>query len=116
MYIIDSFSIQGELNDAQVAHDVALNLTGGEGAKTNAGINLDNRSFAVNMWVRYSNAGELFAHGTSANNMKVAVNSENKLVVTIDNNSYVSDNALQKNKWQFLSFSYDATKQTFSSN
>ena len=113
---VNNFLVTGQLNDGSVAHDVALNLNGGEGAKTNAGINLDNRSFAVNMWVRYSNAGELFAHGTSANNMKVAVNSENKLVVTIGNNSYVSDNALQKNKWQFLSFSYDATKQTFSSN
>ena len=60
----DNFSIQGELNDAQVAHDVALNLTGGEGAKTNANFNLGNKSFAINMWMRYSAKGEVFSHGT----------------------------------------------------
>ncbi|MGN0089889.1 MAG: LamG-like jellyroll fold domain-containing protein [Alloprevotella sp.] len=113
---IDNFIVTGELNDAAIAHYVAMNLTGGEGASTSASVDLDNRSFAVNMWMRYSADGEIFAHGTSDNRMKVAVNSTGNLEVTIGGKTYVSQNKLQKDKWQFLSFSYDADKQTLSAD
>lgn len=112
----DNFSIQGELNDAQVAHDVALNLTGGEGAKTNANFNLSNKSFAVNMWMRYSAKGEVFSHGTKAGRMTVSVADDDKMVVDVNGQKFTSDNAFKKNTWQFVSFSYDAEKQTFNAN
>lgn len=112
----DNFTLTGELNDATVAHDVALSLTGGEGAKTEAAYTLANRSFAVNMWVRYAAPGELFAHGTTTNNMKVAVNANDKLAVTIGGNSYVSENALKRNTWLFLSVSYDAESKALTAH
>ena len=112
----DNFSIQGELNDAQVAHDVALNLTGGEGAKTNASFNLSNKSFAVNMWMRYSAKGEVFSHGTKAGRMTVSVADDDKMVVDVNGQKFTSDNAFKKNTWQFVSFSYDAEKQTLNAN
>lgn len=113
---VDNFIVTGELNDAPIAHYVAMNLTGGEGARTSAGIDLENRSFAVNMWLRYSANGEIFAHGTSDNRMTVAVNSTGNLEVNIGGKIYVSQNKLQKDKWQFLSFSYDADKETLSAD
>lgn len=113
---VDNFIVTGELNDAPIAHYVAMNLTGGEGARTSAGIDLENRSFAVNMWLRYSANGEIFAHGTSDNRMTVAVNSTGNLEVNIGGKTYVSQNKLQKDKWQFLSFSYDADKETLSAD
>lgn len=112
----DNFSVQGELNDAQVAHDVALNLTGGEGAKTNASFNLSNKSFAINMWMRYSAKGEVFSHGTKAGRMTVSVADDDKMVVDVNGQKFTSDNAFKKNTWQFVSFSYDAEKQTFNAN
>ena len=113
---VDNFIVTGELNDAPIAHYVAMNLTGGEGARTSAGIDLENRSFAVNMWLRYSANGEIFAHGTSDNRMTVAVNSTGNLEVNIGGKTYVSQNKLQKDKWQFLSFSYDADKKALSAD
>ena len=103
----DNFYITGELNDATVDHDVAMNLTGSEGAKTNASVNLDNRPFAINMWLRYTENGEIFAHGTNDNNIKVSVNENDNLVVDINGVSYTSENTLKKDKWSFLSFAYD---------
>lgn len=111
-----NFSVRGALNDARVDHAVAMNLTGGEGAKTDARIDLSGRSFAVNMWLRYSAAGEIMAHGTAANQLKASVNADDKLVLNIGGKEYVSDNQLQKDKWQFLSLSYDAEKQAVSAN
>lgn len=113
---VDNFSIVGELNDAQVAHDVALNLTGGDGAKTNASFNLNNKSFAVNMWMRYSEKGEVFSHGTKANKMTVSVADDDKMVIEVNGQKYTSNNAFKKNTWQFVSFSYDADKQTVNAN
>ena len=112
----DNFFIRGELNDSPVAHDVAMNLTGGEGAKTSANVDLGNRSFAVNMWMRYSEPGEIFTHGTTDNNMKVGVDANGKLTVSMGGNTFVSNNALQKDKWQYLSFSYDAETESLSAN
>ena len=113
---IDNFLVTGELNDADVLHDVALSLNADEGAKTEASIDLEKRSFAVNMWVRYSDPGELFAHGTEDNNMKVSVNDENKMVVKMGGNTYVSENTMLPDTWLFLSFSYDAEKESFNAN
>ena len=112
----DNFFIRGELNDSPVAHDVAMNLTGGEGAKTSANVDLGNRSFAVNMWMRYSEPGEIFTHGTTDNNMKVGVDANGKLTVSMGGNTYVSNNALQKDKWQYLSFSYNAETESLNAN
>lgn len=111
-----NFSVKGALNDARVDHAVAMNLTGGEGAKTDARIDLDGRSFAVNMWLRYSAAGDILTHGTAASQLKASVNADDKLVVNIGGKEYVSDNQLKKDTWQFLSLSYDADKEAISAN
>lgn len=111
-----NFSVKGALNDARVDHAVAMNLTGGEGAKTDARIDLDGRSFAVNMWLRYSAAGDILTHGTAASQLKASVNADDKLVVNIGGKEYVSDNQLKKDTWQFLSLSYDADKEALSAN
>lgn len=111
-----NFSVKGALNDARVDHAVAMNLTGGEGAKTDARIDLDGKSFAVNMWLRYSAAGDILTHGTAASQLKASVNADDKLVVNIGGKEYVSDSQLKKDTWQFLSLSYDADKEALSAN
>ena len=39
-----------------------------------------------------------------------------KLTVSMGGNTFVSNNALQKDKWQYLSFSYDAETESLSAN
>lgn len=111
-----NFSVKGALNDARVDHAVAMSLTGGEGAKTDARIDLAGKSFAINMWLRYSAAGEIVGHGTAASQLTASVNADDKLVVSIGGKEYVSDSQLKKDTWQFLSLSYDADKEAISAN
>jgi len=107
----DNFTLKGELNDAKIDHNVALNLTAGDPAKTESRIDLSNRSFAINMWLKYSAAGHILTHGATGNRMDVSVNASNKLVVDVNGNTYTSLNALQKNTWMFLSLAYDADEE-----
>ena len=111
-----NFIVTGELNDAKIAHSVSMNLTGGEGAKTTSGIDLDGKSFSISMWVRYDKPGTLFAHGTSDNGINVSSDDDNRLTVSINDNVLKSAKRLQKDKWMFINFSYDATAETVSAS
>lgn len=112
----DNFYIRGELNEATIAHDVALNLTAGEPAKTESRIDLSDRSWAVNMWVKYTEAGHILTHGVAGNQFDISVDASNKLVVSIKDQTYTSSNALQKNTWMFLSLAYDNDNKTMTSH
>ena len=53
----ENFVVTSKLNGSKVDHDVALQLTGAEGAQTEADIDLAARPFALNMWLNYTGAG-----------------------------------------------------------
>lgn len=108
----DNFIVRGELNDARVQHNVAMNLTGADGAKTAASVNLAERSFAVNMWLKYAAAGHVFTHGSADENMDLSLNAEGRLVATVGGQSFTSTEALPRDKWFFLSFAYDADAES----
>lgn len=113
---VDNFYIRGELNAAQIDHEVALNLTNGAPAKTESRIDLANRSWAVNMWVNYTSAGHLLTHGVSGNQFDLSVNNSDKLVATVGGKSYTALNTMPKDTWTFLSLSYDAESSSISAN
>ncbi|MBQ3634959.1 MAG: hypothetical protein II951_05010 [Bacteroidales bacterium] len=104
----DNFYVRGVLNDAEVQHDVALNLTGGDGAKTTSNINLGSRSFSVNTWIRYTEPGTIFMQGQGDNAISISIDANDKLVVSHGEQTVVSENALQKGKWQFVSVGFSA--------
>lgn len=107
----DNFIVNAELNDATVSHNVAMNLTGADGAKTESSIALAGQSFAINTWLRYSAPGSIFSHGVSGNAFDVSVNAADKLVVTVGDKTITSTQTLERGKWMFLSVSYDAEKE-----
>ena len=102
----DNFYLRGVLNDAEVKHDVALNLTGGEGATTTSNINLDGKSFSLNTWLRYTEPGEVFSQGHGDKAISVSIDGEDRLVIKNGSHEIKSEQALQKGKWQFLSVAY----------
>lgn len=108
----DNFIVRGELNDARVQHNVAMNLTGADGAKTAASVNLAERSFAVNMWLKYTEPGHVFTHGSADENIDLSLNAAGNLVVTVGKQTYTSTTTFPKNKWSFLSFAYDADAES----
>ena len=107
-----NFDVVGELNEREVAHDVALSLTGNSAAKTDATINLSGKSFSASMWVNYQTDGTLLMHGTKDNNFTVAIKN-GKLAVSVAGQEATSENVvLPKNKWLYLNVSYEADETT----
>ena len=103
----NNFDVVGVLNETAVTHEVALNLTGNETAKTQSTIDLSGKSFAANMWLNYTSDGQLLMHGMKDNNFTVSIEN-GKLAVTVDGDKSVSTASLPQNKWIYLNVSYDA--------
>ena len=110
---LTNFDVVGVLNETEVAHDVALSLTGENVAKTESTMDLSGKSFSASMWVNYSTDGTLFQHGTNDNKFTVKV-SGGKLVVAVNDSKATSKAKLPKNKWMYLNVGYDADNNAVS--
>ncbi|MBQ3630967.1 MAG: hypothetical protein II949_06980 [Prevotella sp.] len=108
MLIKNNIIVSGVLNGDQVQHDVALSAQNTErAAYTEAGINLAQKSFSGDVWVRVTAAGDIFTHGNGDEKFKLSVDANNHLVVTIGNDSYTSEESIDKETWTFIAFSYN---------
>ena len=103
---VDNFIVKAKLNGYRVDHNVAMSLTEGAGAATEADIDLSGRDFAFNFWLNYSNAGTVLEHGQASTKFAVALNDAGNLVVTINGNVYTSTAIVPADKWVFMSVSY----------
>ena len=103
----NNFDVMGVLNEGEVAHDVALNLSGDSVAKTNTTFNLDGKSFSVSMWLNYHADGTLLTHGATGHQFVLAVES-GYLTVSVAGNRLTADAALPVGKWIYLHVSYNA--------
>ena len=100
--------VSGVLNGYELQHDVALSAQGTErAAYTQAGFNLAKKSFSADMWVRVTEAGDILTHGNGNEKFKLSIDANDKLVASIGGNDYVSTNAIEKDTWTFLTFSYN---------
>ena len=109
----NNFDVVGVLNESEVAHDVALSLTGENVAKTQATMDLAGKSFTASLWVNYSTDGRLLMHGTNDNHFTVAIEN-GKLVVAVNDQKVTSNNTMPAGKWMYLNVSYDAQTSTVS--
>ena len=101
-----NFRVTGVLNGSTVDHQTALELENTtQTAATEASINLANKDFSFDMWVKANGAGTLLSHGTGTHKLTVGVNEDNKLVVGIGEQTYTSLNDVPQNQWSFLTLS-----------
>ena len=103
---VDNFIVKAKLNGYRVDHSVAMNLTEGAPATTEADIDLSARDFAFNFWLNYSKAGNIIEHGQASSKFVIALNDAGNLVVTINGNVYTSTATVPADKWVFMSVSY----------
>ncbi len=106
-----NFIVTGKMNETEVAHDVALDLTGTGAAKTTATINLAQRPFAASMWLNYTTDGTILQHGTTGNSFTASIR-DGKLVLAIGDKEVVSTQSLPTGKWVFLAMNYDNSDET----
>ena len=105
-----NFYIRGQLNDRQVDHDAAFQANGTAGASTEAAIDLAGKSFAVNLWLNWNEAGSFVNHGSQDNSFDAAVDANGHLVVTVAGETYTSNATIPQNKWNFVSLSLEQTE------
>ncbi len=104
----NNFDVTGILNEGEVAHDVALNIAGEDvTAKTDATINLIDKSFAFSMWLNFTTDGTILTHGTAEHHIALMVENS-KLAVIVGEQKVTSTPALPVGKWFYLNVSYDA--------
>ena len=101
-----NFVVTGTMNETEVAHEVAMDLTGVGAAKTAATIDLSDRPFSANLWINYTADGTILQHGTAGNNFTASIR-EGKLVLAVGDDEVVSTETLPTGKWLFLAFNYD---------
>lgn len=102
----ENFVVTSKLNGSKVDHDVALQLTGAEGAQTEADIDLAARPFALNMWLNYTGAGQILSHGAAATKFTLSVDDEGHLTADVAGTKVTSEGTLPKDKWTYLALSY----------
>lgn len=101
-----NFRVTGVLNGSEVAHQTALELENtAQSAATDANINLSDKDFSIDMWMKADGAGTLLSHGTGTHKLTVGVDADSKLKVKIGDQTFTSLNDVPLNKWAFLTLS-----------
>lgn len=105
-----NFLVTGVLNGAKVDHATALNLADmAEAAKTEADINLSDKSFAFDLWINAKKSGTILSHGSGASKFAAAINDDGTLTVIVGTDKYTSVNAMPLGKWGYLHIDYERT-------
>ena len=105
-----NFLVTGVLNGAKVDHATALNLADmTEAAKTEADINLSDKSFAFDLWINAKKSGTILSHGSGASKFAAAINDDGTLTVIVGTDKYTSVNAMPLGKWGYLHIDYERT-------
>lgn len=105
-----NFLVTGVLNGAKVDHATALYLADmTEAAKTEADINLSDKSFAFDLWINAKKSGTILSHGSGASKFAAAINDDGTLTVIVGTDKYTSVNAMPLGKWSYLHIDYERT-------
>lgn len=105
-----NFLVTGVLNGAKVDHATALYLADmAEAAKTEADINLSDKSFAFDLWINAKKSGTILSHGSGASKFAAAINDDGTLTVIVGTDKYTSVNAMPLGKWSYLHIDYERT-------
>lgn len=103
-----NFLVTGVLNGAKVDHATALYLADmAEAAKTEADINLSDKSFAFDLWINAKKSGTILSHGSGASKFAAAINDDGTLTVIVGTDKYTSVNAMPLGKWGYLHIDYE---------
>jgi len=100
--IADNVEVQGVLNSHHVDHAITLDLENNT-AYSSATYNLDSIPFSIEMWIKYSAPGQIFSYANAGSNgMALSIDANNKLVATINGQTYLSDNTMRPGEWSYL--------------
>ena len=106
-----------------MSHDAFVYMDYGSTLEIPYGLNLQNNSFTVEMWINPESSGTLFEQGHDNNRLSVFINSDNTLGVQYEiSGEFVSANSVtslamatdQADAWQHVAFVFDDDLKTMS--
>ena len=110
-------------NMSEVSHDAFVYMDAGSILEIPYGLNLQNNSFTVEMWINPETPGTLFKQGQDNNRLSVFINTDNTLGVQYESSgdivsaSSVTSIAMatdQADAWQHVAFVFDNDLKTIS--
>ncbi len=111
-----NFLITGILNGSKINHQTALSLNNTAlAASTDADINLIDKDFTFELFIKPEGAGTILSHGTGTKKMAVGINQDSKMTLTIEGQTYTSGNSVTLNDWDYMIISYDAKEHLINS-
>ena len=111
-----NFSLSGILNGSEIRHDASLYFDGDVTMTIPTGLNLQNKSFTIEMWINAESTGDLFQQGyLDGNSMTFAIKPGNKLKFRMGDVSIESTTLIELNEWVHVasSFNIETNKMDF---
>jgi hypothetical protein len=117
MLTYSNFDIRGAVNGTQIDHNSSLFFDGASSyLYSGEGINLNNKSFTIELWARRSSVGEqcFVSQGASTENgFAFGFNADSKLQATFGSETVLSDNAIANDGiWHHYAFVFNNQQKT----
>lgn len=105
-----NMSISGVLNGSEIRHDAFLYFDGGDQMTIPTGLNLQNKSFTLEMWLNTAGlaAQSLVKQGyADGDQMELALTETGQLSLTISGETVTSTSTVAANTWKHIAVRYD---------
>lgn len=112
-----NFSISGILNGSEIKHDASLYFDGADVMSIPTGLNLQNKSFTIELWLNKQTEGaqSILSQGyADGDQMALSINDANQLEFTLSNTTISSTTAIENNKWEHVTVVYNKESNTVS--
>ena len=105
-----NFSISGVLNGSEIRHDASLYFDGTDIMSIPTGMNLQSKSFTVEMWVNHQAAATqtLFSQGyEDGNQIRIELTDDNQIALTLSGETVISSSIVEPNTWKHIAVIYN---------
>tara|TARA_B100000795_G_scaffold136838_1_gene102177 strand:+ start:2 stop:9028 length:9027 start_codon:yes stop_codon:yes gene_type:complete len=103
-----NFSISGILNGSEIRHDASLYFDGADVMTIPSGMNLQNKSFTIEMWINAQSDGVLFTQGyNGGDQMSLSLNEAQRLEFNLSGETAISTSTVDLNKWKHITVLYN---------
>ena len=108
---ITNFEVKGETNNDNISDAVSLQFKGQASVESEARRNFDGKSLTIDMMIEPDSLAKrdmpLFSHGTNGQKLQLWLTSDFKLKAVINDDEYVSEDAIQKGLFTQVAMSID---------
>ena len=112
---ITNFEVKGEVNNNNVSEAVSLQFSGQASVESEAQRNFSGKDLTIDLMIKPAETGRdmpLFSHGTNGKKLQLWLTSDFRLKAVIDDQEYVSTEAINRNTFTQVALSLDQENKT----